>query len=128
MIFFLFLKKQMNDRYSHLDIYKKLATLKQEPSFQRGDFEYVLVNNQIFSFKRMADGEKPYVVVMNLSDEDMYIDLHYEGDLPEQVEIVMFFGKNQSESLQMSSFYKVGDKISTKYFKIGSKNCFILTY
>jgi hypothetical protein len=53
-----------------LNIFKNLVKLRKEPSFQWGEFDYCLVNEQIFSFVRSALGFPMFIVVMNMSNKN----------------------------------------------------------
>lgn len=106
-----------------------MAALKQEPTFLYGDFEYVLVTDEVFSFTRKAEGQDSYVIVMNLGNRDLNnVNLHYAGDLPMETEIALFFGKDESASQELANSFKIGDKIGTKRMSIKSGACFILKY
>ncbi|XP_041359919.1 maltase 1-like isoform X3 [Gigantopelta aegis] len=50
---------------SPLQLYRKLAFLREHPSFQTGSLQYVVVNKNILSYVRGSDGEGRFLVAMN---------------------------------------------------------------
>ena len=48
-----------------LQIYRRLAGLRREESFQRGSMQYVVITDNVFSFVRHYKNHAPYLVAMN---------------------------------------------------------------
>nr|BBD49475.1 maltase2 [Trilocha varians] len=73
---------------SHLNVYKQLTQLRTTSVFQRGRFESVAFNSDIFAFKRWYNSEV-YVVVINLKGQDYTIDLTYFENVVGDLEVVV---------------------------------------
>ncbi len=123
-----FIKRQTQEKHSHLEIYKDLAKLKQEPAFALGDIEYLLITNQVFSFIRKLPGKASYVVVMNLSDRNLTLNLNFSRVVPATAKVSYVFGANPDETKELRKFYPINEIISTKRVLLNAKNCIILTY
>ncbi|XP_028034157.1 maltase A1-like [Bombyx mandarina] len=79
---------QKSTSRSHLNVYKQLTRLRNEPVFRYGRFESVALNPDIFAFKRWHDGEI-YVTVINLKNRDHTIDLTYFENVVGHLEVVL---------------------------------------
>ncbi|NP_001182391.1 alpha amylase precursor [Bombyx mori] len=79
---------QKSTSRSHLNVYKQLTRLRNEPVFRYGRFESVALNPDIFAFKRWHDGEI-YVTVINLKNRDHTIDLTYFEHVVGHLEVVL---------------------------------------
>jgi alpha-glucosidase len=67
---------QKDDPYSHLALYSRLIQLRQsEPSLQWGDYKPVYSDQQALAYIRQAEGEKGFLIVLNLSHRPSYITL-----------------------------------------------------
>ena len=70
-------ERQKSDEYSHLSLYKNLVSLRQrEPSLMYGDYKPVYADHQALAYIRQAEGEKAFMIVLNLSHRPCYLDLH----------------------------------------------------
>ncbi|GFY56675.1 maltase A3 [Trichonephila inaurata madagascariensis] len=63
------------DPFSCLENFKKLVKLRREPSLLLGMFEYALVDTNIFSFTRSILGAKSFLVIVNMSDNEVLVNL-----------------------------------------------------
>lgn len=56
----------MQSERSSLKFYKKLVELRKRASFQRGSLTFSTVNDNVFSFVRDFETDRPYLVAMNV--------------------------------------------------------------
>ncbi|PRD35551.1 UNVERIFIED_CONTAM: Mal-B1 [Trichonephila clavipes] len=63
------------DPFSCLENFKKLVKLRREPSLLLGTFEYALVDPKIFSFSRSILGAKSFLVIVNMSANEVLVNL-----------------------------------------------------
>ena len=105
-----------------------MAHVRQESSFLWGDFQYLLVTKQIFSFTRRAEGHTGYLVAMNLSDRDQTLNFHYSKSIPDKAKLVYFFGKDKHETSELHTKYQLNQTMSTKRVELKAKNCFIFSF
>jgi alpha-glucosidase len=71
-------ESQKGDPYSMLSFYKQLLELrKTEPSFISGDYTPVHLDKQSLAYIRTANGEKAFIVVLNLSHRPCYLNLQH---------------------------------------------------
>lgn len=63
------------DPYVPLAVYRKLAVLRKQPSFQRGAMAYGLVNKDVITFIRYSRGSPPFLVVVNFGHNSVAEDL-----------------------------------------------------
>ena len=69
---------QKEDPCSHLSLYRRLIELRQqEPSLQWGDYRTIYAGQQALAYLRYAAGEKPFLVVLNLSHRPCYLNLQH---------------------------------------------------
>jgi alpha-glucosidase len=69
---------QKDDPYSHLNLYKRLVTLRQsEPSLMYGDYKPVHADHQALAFIRQAPNDKAFLIVLNLSHRPCYLKLEH---------------------------------------------------
>ena len=61
---------------TNVEVYKKLAGLRQEPSFQWGILHKVLQNDNVFCFVRQAEGFPGYLVAINFGPSADVLDFH----------------------------------------------------
>uniref|UniRef100_A0A1W7RA78 alpha-glucosidase n=1 Tax=Hadrurus spadix TaxID=141984 RepID=A0A1W7RA78_9SCOR len=59
-------ESEFKDSKSHLNIYKKLVELRDQPAIMHGDVAYPLVKNGVFSMLRIRKGSPGYLVVLNM--------------------------------------------------------------
>ncbi|CAF0993142.1 unnamed protein product [Brachionus calyciflorus] len=125
---YLNVENENQDEFSHLNIYKDLVKLKEEPSFAWGDFNYLLVNKEIFSFTRTSRGNKNYAVLMNLGKKALNVNLENFKNIPIAARIAYVIGADSQETKELREFYPVGLTISTKRLLLNSNNCVILEF
>ncbi|XP_064608495.1 maltase 2-like [Liolophura sinensis] len=89
---------------SHLKLYRQLAVLREEAAFELGSFEYVLVNDNIFSFVRRVDGQPAYFVAINFGHSVAMEDFRSGADATEG-EVVFTTGNFQHH------IYEVGQEL-----------------
>lgn len=74
---------QRDDSYSMFALYSELLRLRQsEPSLNVGHYKPVYSDTQMLAFTRQADGDKKFLVVLNLTHKPCYFDaskFHLEG-------------------------------------------------
>ncbi|XP_046368722.2 alpha-glucosidase-like isoform X1 [Haliotis rufescens] len=63
----------VSSQSSPLNLYRKLAVLRNEPCFQYGGLEYGIVNDNIFSYTRSTPAGESYLVTINFG-HDVSID------------------------------------------------------
>lgn len=74
---------QLNDPTSHLNFYKRLAKLRHEIPFIKGDLDYAIVNEDIFSFIRFVNGATGYLVAANFGQAEKVENFRkYKGKFP----------------------------------------------
>lgn len=122
----------MLENYSHINIYRDLAAIRQDDVFLYGSLEFIILTRQIFCFKRSLNN-KNYLVLMNLSNQDLKLNLNYLSDrkIPKELdELVYYFGKNQTDTELLHKIYNNQTiKINTKQtFNLNARNCFIFKY
>ncbi len=67
-------ESQKADPYSHLSLYRRLIALRQsEPSLKWGDYKPLYADGQTLAYIRQAEGEKAFLIVLNLSHRPSYI-------------------------------------------------------
>ena len=106
------LQTQWNDPRgtSTIQLYSILVRLRSEHSFQNGDFDYNVVNQNIFSYIRYASGHPAYLIAINFgatastADYRNYYDGKFITDdryfLPEVGEIVLTSSNVDNSVLQ----------------------------
>jgi alpha-glucosidase len=71
-------KTKKNDTYSHLTLYKRLIELRQnEPSLMMGNYKPVYADTQALAYIRQAQGERAFLIVLNLSHRPCYLKLQH---------------------------------------------------
>lgn len=70
-------KVQKTDPNSHLNIFKKLVQLHKSNAFRFGEYKSVLLQNDVFAFRRRYENDN-YVVVLNFGKQDYTINLYDE--------------------------------------------------
>lgn len=76
------LAKQKASKHSHYTIYKQLTKLREHPSLVAPHFKSVVLNNDnVLAYKRWADGESPFWVVINFDYKSYNLNLK-ELDAP----------------------------------------------
>ncbi len=67
---------QKNNPASHLALYRKLIALRQsEPALQYGHYRLLYSGRQALAYVRSMEGEKSFLVVLNLSHRPCYLHL-----------------------------------------------------
>nr|XP_016942916.2 maltase A3-like [Drosophila suzukii] len=62
-------KKQRGIALSHLNVYKQLRALRDEPTLKQGDVSVLAIGPNVLAFKRSLAGQKSYITVININDE-----------------------------------------------------------
>ncbi|XP_020798064.1 maltase A3 [Drosophila serrata] len=68
-------KKERGVALSHLNIYKQLRALRDEPTLKQGDVTVVAIGPNVLAFKRSLAGHKSYITVININDDVESINL-----------------------------------------------------
>uniref|UniRef100_T1JA57 alpha-glucosidase n=1 Tax=Strigamia maritima TaxID=126957 RepID=T1JA57_STRMM len=68
-------QKQKQQPRSHLNIYRKVAALKEKQSIKNGSIYFPLVTKDIFSFTRTQHSFPGYVIIANFGNSDQTVDL-----------------------------------------------------
>ena len=86
-----------------------MTLLRQEPSFQWGTMENVVVDENILSFVRQAEGFKGYLVAINFGDNAATVNFH--GTKPEFVPLdgVVAVHTSNFDAVSRSEDYAVGN-------------------
>ena len=127
-MFLIYFKRELLEKYSHLDIYRSLAKLRQNPSFLTGNFSYLIVTDDVFSFIRHAPGSQSFIVAMNLGDRDLNVNLYSSNKIPKTAELVLQFGKSPRET---DSLYLMNPKhknFTTGKVYLKPKSLVVLSY
>ncbi|XP_037717210.1 maltase A3-like [Drosophila subpulchrella] len=62
-------KKQRGIALSHLNVFKQLRALRDEPTLKHGDVSVSAIGPNVLAFKRSLAGQKSYITVININDE-----------------------------------------------------------
>ncbi|ELU08812.1 hypothetical protein CAPTEDRAFT_178960 [Capitella teleta] len=74
---------QQRDPQSHLNFYRRLAKLRRDIAFIRGDLDYAIVNHEVFSFIRFENGNIAYLIAANVGETEVVENFRkYEGKFP----------------------------------------------
>lgn len=110
-----------------MNIYKELARLRREPSFQRGNFKYALITNELFSFMRKAENNPTYLVAINLANQAIEVDLSQSKYVSQVAQVVMFIPSTSDPDSAYDS-YPINKYISTSSVALNPRNCLIIKY
>jgi glycosidase len=61
---------------SNLEVFAQLSTLRQQPSFQWGVMEYAVVDDNVLSYVRQAEGFEGYLVAINYGSTPSTVNFH----------------------------------------------------
>ncbi|XP_037954865.1 maltase A3-like [Teleopsis dalmanni] len=90
-------KRERGMSLSHLNVYKRLQELRQEPTLRHGDVLVKAVNNAVLGVKRTLLNDHTYVTVMNIFDNVVNVDLSNAFDgLPKQMEYAIITSKSSA--------------------------------
>jgi hypothetical protein len=104
----------------------ELTRIRQNPSFLFGDFEYAIVDDNIFSFIRCAKGHPSFLVAMNLSGSEVKSNFKSNNAIPSIAKVLFYFDNNiQKESEEL---FKIDKYISTENIVLPSKSCLIVSW
>lgn len=85
-------KLQKSQILSHLKVFRKLITLRQNPTFKYGSLQIQAVNDDVLIYKREIDGKADatiYVVLLNLGTSYRPVELNsIFKQLPRQMRVV----------------------------------------
>ncbi|XP_030573710.1 maltase A3 [Drosophila novamexicana] len=62
-------KRERGIALSHLNIYKQLRALRDEPTLKQGDVTVNAIGPNVLAFKRSLAGHKSYITVININDD-----------------------------------------------------------
>ncbi|EDW31625.1 GL10860 [Drosophila persimilis] len=68
-------KRERGIALSHLNIYKQLRALRDEPTLKQGDVTVTAIGPNVLAFKRSLAGQKSYITVININDDVESINL-----------------------------------------------------
>ncbi|XP_017004721.1 maltase A3 [Drosophila takahashii] len=68
-------KKERGIALSHLNVYKQLRALRDEPTLKQGDVSVSAIGPNVLAFKRSLAGQKSYITVININDDVESINL-----------------------------------------------------
>ncbi|BFG05998.1 maltase A3 [Drosophila madeirensis] len=68
-------KRERGIALSHLNIYKQLRALRDEPALRQGDVTVNAIGPNVLAFKRSLAGQKSYITVININDDVESINL-----------------------------------------------------
>ncbi|EDX06180.1 GD10565 [Drosophila simulans] len=89
---------------SHLNVFKRLQQLRQEPSIEEGSAEVKAVSNYVLAVKRHLSGDFVYISLFNIFDSIENVNLsNVFGSLPAKFQYALVTEK---------SIKKVGDQVS----------------
>ena len=111
-----------------LEVYQEASGLREEPSFSWGSYKEAVVNENIFSFVRSADGFPGFLVAINFGTGSAVVDFHgaHKNMIPDKGTIVANtanfghharssdFEKNQVVTLS-NIFLKPGEGVVFKW-------------
>lgn len=119
--YYLNLKNQKEESYSHYHIYKRLTALRKTRTFQRGAWKTYVLSNWVLAIERMMDGEDSYVLVINLGSEYESIKLSDQiKSLPDMMRV---------HTASVNSAIKNGESVTTASsgFLMRPKSALVLT-
>ncbi|KAH8401375.1 hypothetical protein KR009_004964 [Drosophila setifemur] len=62
-------KRERGIALSHLNVYKQLRALRDEPTLKQGDLSVAPIGPNVLAFKRSLAGQKSYITVVNINDD-----------------------------------------------------------
>ncbi|KAL7738175.1 hypothetical protein ACLKA6_006514 [Drosophila palustris] len=62
-------KRERGIALSHLNVYKQLRALRDEPTLKQGDVTVNALGPNVLAFKRSLAGHKSYITVLNINDD-----------------------------------------------------------
>ncbi len=102
-IFYYQAQKDDSSGLSIIQVYRKAAKLRKEPSFQNAKLQFCVVHDNILSYVRHTPGHAAYLVALNLGNEpstDDYTTTICSG-LKMSGEVVLVSGDLQYNSLHI---------------------------
>ncbi|ALC40924.1 Mal-A1 [Drosophila busckii] len=99
--------QQLRAPQSHLQIFKTLVQLRQEPSLKFGALKIQAVGDDIILYSRQKEGSDLYVVVLNLGDSNQQIDLTKYFSVSSELEVITSSLQSQyvnGETVKASEF------------------------
>lgn len=129
---------QLNESESHLKIFCDLIKLrKNTPTLQWGKTSVIKSNEQIFAFTRTAYDFPTYLIVMNLSKENVNVNLLVSSDIAPRAYVVYYLkGKrikqpdedNETLGDKKDIDMSLGAPILTKNVFLKGYDCLVLTW
>ena len=127
-------KYQLNDSSSHLNIFRDLVELRRIlPVLQWGTLNMLKVDEQIISFTRTAYDFPTYLVLMNLSDENVNANLLVNTDIAPRAYVVYYVpGKRltneKTNEEDLTQTYRKGAAVLTKNVFLKSYDYLVVTW
>ncbi|XP_065207098.1 maltase 1-like [Planococcus citri] len=117
--YWLNLMAQKNSTKSHYNIYKSLAKLRLKDEFLYGDFKSYIISEWVFAFTRSLPEKNPYIIVLNLNNEQEYVNLIKSiPNLPNKLNLCLASGNSE---------HNPGDEISPAQFPMRPKSAVVLS-
>jgi len=108
-----------------LDVYEKFQDLKKQPSLSWGVFNRAVVDTNIFSFTRQAEGHPGFLIILNVGRKpstDDYTKVPEGTKVPEEAEVVMNTMNMKSED------FKIGTKVKLSAILLGPGEGIVLKF
>ncbi|XP_011205957.2 maltase A3 [Bactrocera dorsalis] len=111
-------KRERGIANSHLNIYKQLQLLRATQTMREGDAEVKPISENVLGIKRFLNGERTYVVLLNLHDDVETINLNSAfSELTSELEYVLVTAK---------SIRRKGDKVYADTIALMPKEAIVL--
>ena len=135
-------EQQLNDQVSHLKTFIDLIQMRKSlPILQWGKLEMHLCNEKIFSFLRFSYDYPTYLVVMNLSAENVNTDLLIGTDIAPRAYVVYYLegtniksvaeptdSQKAKKEVDLTELYKKNEPVLTKNVFLKGYDCLVLTW
>ena len=102
-----------------------MARIRLTPSFQWGEFNYAIIDENVFSFIRSAFGEPSFLVAMNLSDQSVTINFQATRLMPSKAKVVYYFDSNINST---DKLYEHDKYVITKNIYLPLKSLMIVEW
>lgn len=110
-------KAQSGAPLTHLEIYKRVASLRVEPSMVYGDYFPKIISQKVFTYVRELKNEDLFVVVINFGVNEETVDLTSFINLPDLLQVEVVTSKTP---------HKIGESLSTENFKLPGADAMVL--
>lgn len=111
---------------SQIKLFKELAKLRDEPSFQWGDQKFFLEDKstKVFSYLREAYRFDGYLIAFNPSNEIEFNDFHTSHDVPLEAQVVLHYS---TLNIRNNDFI-VGNELTTDKILLRPGDILVLKY